>query len=117
MADLSNRTPAELLVMTKAQLITAILEGQTDSELEVNESKAGLGPIRRVEVTRDRLTGKVLSRKHIDWTYYAGGSVQDIVIREFNTVGQEQFRRRIRHYIDGRQPDSHVEFELAREVR
>lgn len=104
MADLSNRTLAELTAMTKAQLIAAALEGQTDTELEVNESAAGLGPIRRVEVVRSRLTGKVLRRKRLDWTYYPTTEVDTIVVSERDAGDVETRRYQIRHFRDERLP-------------
>lgn len=90
--------------MTKAEIIAAILEGQTDSEIEVNEAQPGLGPIRRVGVLRDRVTGEVLSREHIAWTYYPTGEVDTITISHWDATGKETERLVIRHSTSGSQP-------------
>ena len=104
MIDLSNLTLTQRTALTKEYIITAILEGQTDTALEVNVAQGGRGPIRRVEVTRDRLTGKVLGRKYMDWTYYPTGEVATITISERDASDVETARRVIRHFADGRQP-------------
>lgn len=102
--NLSGKTLAELQAMTKDQLIAGILEGQTGTELQVNESEEGRGPIQRIEVVRDRLTGRKLSRRVIHWTYYPSGCVYRIRVIEQDADNHEVSRRTITHYEDGRQP-------------
>lgn len=100
MTDLTTKTPAELQSMTKAQIIAAILEGQTDTELEDSEDGPH-GQVRRIYAVRDRATGAVLRRERTDWTYHPDGSVATITTVRRDGAGRQTARRTVRHRTDG----------------
>jgi len=102
--DLTTKTLAQLQELTKAQLIAAILEGQTDTELEDSEDGPH-GQVRRVYLTTDRLTGKVLRRTRTDWSYHPNGDVDEITTVERDQDEKEIGRNRVKHHQDGREPE------------
>ncbi len=74
---LDNLSLAELNAMTKAQLITALTEGRT--ETFCTKSKDGKnGQVLREYVTKD-LAGNVLKTDRWNWTYNKDGSVFEII--------------------------------------
>ncbi len=98
MDGLSNETLAELQKMTKDQLIAHILEGQTYSDVGLVKDEDG-NNVELTEVTKDALTGNLVSSKTVRWTYYPGGEVDEITVQEANR------QEIIKHYLDGRQPN------------
>ena len=97
--DLTQLTPAELDKLTKAELITAIVEDQrVDASLPIKRDEYG-NAIRRLQRTEDAY-GKVLEEKVIRWTYYDAkeGTVNEIITEDAKE------RAKVKHTLDGKQP-------------
>lgn len=101
---MQNKSLAELNKLSKAELITSILQGVTDTEREASED-GPYGQVKRVDVTQERLTRKLTSRRTVTWSYYPVGCVDEITIVETDDKGKETARRVIKHFADGRQPE------------
>lgn len=106
-SDLQAMTPAQLQALTKAQIIAAILDGITDTALTRAEDGPH-GQLKRVDANRERLTGKVTGRSTTTWSYYpTSGCVDEITTVEANDKGKEISRRVVKHFTDGKQPETH----------
>ena len=99
--DLADKRPDELQVLSKAQLIAAILEGQTDTEREQSVDGPH-GQVLRQHVVRDRATGAVIKRVRTEWTYRPNGDVDEIVTVERDKDGKQKGRQMVKHHQDGR---------------
>ncbi len=74
---LDNLSLTELNAMTKAQLITALTAGRTETVCTKSQDGKN-GQVQREYVTKD-LAGNVLKTERWDWTYNKDGSVFEIL--------------------------------------
>ena len=97
--DLSDKTPDELRKMGLEAVIKLAFEGETYSVPNLVKDKYG-NSVELTEVTRDSLTGNLVSRKVVTWDYYddKAGTVKDISVQ----VGNR--KQVITHTLDGKQP-------------
>ena len=99
MADLSDKTLAELNKLTKAELIAAILEDvRIDASLPIKRDEYG-NATRQLQKTKDAY-GKVIEEKVITWTYY---DAKEGIVDEI-TVEDDKEQVVVKHYTDGKQP-------------
>lgn len=84
--DLTSKSLTELNLMTKAQLITALTENRQETRTIISEGDRR-GQTREVRETRD-VTGKLVSRQEVTWTYYPAGNVDTITISEADAEGK-----------------------------
>jgi len=109
MCTLSSKTLAELTAMTKAQLITAALEGVTYTTLAQKEDYPDGQQKLRLWVTRTVYPDTFVSKHKHTWTYYDvqpdGTQPVNVFVESHYDAGDIEIgRRRIKHYLDGRQP-------------
>jgi len=96
--------------MTKKQLIILILKvADVDIEnFEIEEKTVFVegpeGEISRLMVSFDALGNKIKSHK-IDRIYYPTGEIDTITLTELDALDVVKSVRKIKHYIDGKQPE------------
>lgn len=120
MPNLTGKMLAELRAMSKANIVVAMagwLEGRSKKELiefsmdatefaDKPEVASGeYGTLTREQTVRDVL-GNVIRAEHVNYTYYVGGEVDQIVSVTENASGDVIEDRRIKHYTD-KQPIGH----------
>lgn len=88
---------------TKKQVIEMLMDAEVFSRPPVITHRPDKQIERREEETEDALGNKT-GRRVITYTYYDEGPVKDIVISEQDGNDVETSRRRIQHFLDGRQP-------------
>ena len=93
--DLSNKTVAELNLMSKAQLIGALTEDRRETRTTVSTGDKR-GQLKEVRETRD-INNKLISTQEVLWTYYPNGCVNIITIIERDSKGMETSREIIKH--------------------
>jgi len=104
MCKLVDISLAELQAMTKAQLIQTALEGVVNVTL-MNEEFWLDGQI-KLRTWRGRYrydNSFAWKHKHI-WSYYPTGEVDVFIESHLNDGETEIGRRKIKHFLDGRQP-------------
>lgn len=112
MGILSDLTIQDLRAATLAQIKTAVtnkINGLTKKQLIVLILKvAGLDienfEIEEKGVVYDVLGNKIRSKK-IEFTFYPTGEMDLIVLREFNNLDVIINVKKIKHYLDGKQPE------------
>lgn len=114
--QLINLTLPQLRAATKAQIITAItnrLNNITKREIIIwlleNMDRIADAPVitrrqdgqidTQTETTRDIETGEIVETRTVSCTYYDNGDIDTITI----TNGADL--KRVKHYLDGRQPE------------
>jgi len=97
--EIRAMNPNEARKLPIEELVKAIYEGQTYSDVNLVKDKYG-NNVGLTEVTRDSLTGNLVSNKVVTWDYYDDekGIVKDIAIQ----VGNR--KQVITHTLDGKQP-------------
>ena len=104
MCQLIHKSLSELQAMTKAQLIQMALEGITDTTLMSQELWPD-GQIKlRIWVARYRFDNSFAWKHKHTWSYYPTGEVDVFIESHFNAGDSEIGRRKIKHFLDGRQP-------------
>jgi len=93
--DLSNKTEAELNLMTKAQIITALTEDRRETKTTISAGDKR-GQLREVRETR-KLDGTMESSSEVLWTYWPNGNVRDITMTEKDNKGVETKRQVVKH--------------------
>ena len=93
--DLSNKTVAELNLMTKAQLIGALTEDRRETRTTVSTGDKR-GQLKEVRETRD-INNKLISTQEVLWTYYPAGNVDTITTIEKDSKGVEIRREVVKH--------------------
>ena len=91
-------TLAELNKMTKANIIAAILEDQTYSDVNLVKDEHG-NNVKMTEVVRNAY-GVVVGGKTVRWTYYdpKEGTVNEIITNDGKVEDT------VKHTLDGKQP-------------
>ena len=97
--DLTQLTPAELDKLTKAELIAAILEDLTYSDVNLAKDKFG-NNVELTETMKDAY-GVVVGGKTVRWTYYGDGSTGEV--NEIITEDGKEIAT-VKHTLDGKQP-------------
>ena len=88
---------------TKKQVVEMLMDTEVFSRPAVVTHRRD-GQIERSEVETEDALGNKIGRCVTTFTYYDEGPVKDIVISEGDSNNVETSRRRIQHFLDGRQP-------------
>jgi hypothetical protein len=97
------KTLTELNSMTKAQIISSLTQGMTETVCTKSEN-GKFGQVSSEHVTRDS-TGTIVKTEQWSWTYYKTGEVDIITQVVLDAKGSETSRKQIKNYPDGRQPE------------
>jgi len=92
--------------MSKRDLIIAVVGSDKVTDAPVIKRRKDNQIESQLETERDIETGAVLGSRLITWTYYETGEVDEIATIAMDAAGKETSRRIIKHYTDGRQPES-----------
>lgn len=106
--------------LTLTQLRAQIVPTKRDALIAINGSDKITGtPVctyrkdgqieSQSETVRDVETGALISTKTIAWTYYdkePGAPVDEITIVEMDAEGKKIKSKKIKHYLDSRQPEA-----------
>ncbi len=95
-ADLAAKSEVQLNLMTKADLIDAILSERSDTTIKERTELPGHGMLRMVTETRG-YKGNVTGTRQTDWTYWSAGNVRDITITEKDGAGKEISKNVVSH--------------------
>lgn len=103
MCKLDQMTPDQLNAMTKADLIAGILQDVRKSSSSLTHDAKGNVILQQETITDayDTLLGTVT----MEPTYYEGGEVDLITITQKDAEGKVTGGHRIKHYVDGREPE------------
>jgi len=98
LTDIQAMNPNDARKLPQEELVKAIYEGQTYSDVNLVKDEFG-NNAELTETVRDAY-GNVLSTKVVKWTYYSAkeGTVNEIITED----GKE--RAEVKHTLDGRQP-------------
>jgi hypothetical protein len=122
MPILVNLTLEQLRAATKAQIVADITAKMTKRDLLIflndGSDKVQDEPKRtyckdgqqesQIEVERDVETGARTGGKVISWSYYPTGEVDEITISLRDATDKETARKVIKHFVDGRQPETAI---------
>jgi hypothetical protein len=95
LAQLKTAVTNKINLMTKKQIIILILKvASVDIEnFEIEENK----------IVYDALGNKIRSWS-VDYIYYPTGEIDLIVLKKFDALGVLIEEKKIKHYLDGKQP-------------
>ncbi len=93
--DLSSKSLTSLNAMTKAQIITALTEGRTETKTIISAGDKR-GQLQEVRETRD-LAGNLVRSQEVNWTYYKAENVDTITVIDRDGKGKELNLRVIKH--------------------
>lgn len=104
MCQLIHKSLAELQAMTKAQIIQIALAGIVGAIL-MSEEHWPDGQIKlRIWQGRYRFDNSFAWKHKHTWSYYPTGEIDIFIESHFNDGDTEIGRRKIKHFLDGRQP-------------
>lgn len=103
--ELRDAIGSYLVTKTKRDIICFLL----DVEVIQDEPICVYGDdgqiIEKVSFESDVETGDVLKHTVTNWGYYPDGSIDTITISEFDQNNTVVATKKIKHYLDGRQPE------------